>query len=255
METPPFTELIHTLGACNGTPLSCADVVSCHLLGSAFKRWSARQVARLSRLHADDPQMFIMIGDGWACDANITKSSDLQGSFYVRRKGKLRAEFLLQAGILKVMRGGNPDDVIQCMKVSDPIGLGYGRTAWHVFTATTRFCPVLRHLGARRVTHTCYLFDGALHEPLRKANAAKHELFYNPEHGGTNFDECHDELRAMDWCWFVKCWQHSASNSISWALAATHFEIDRKDDQIEMIQNPNHRTPIPGARFTKMLFV
>lgn len=139
--------------------LSETEVVACHRLSKAVQdhmehKWDATIVANV-----DEVIVAIYMSDGWGADISSRAVSHI-GSSVVVRSGRLRHDFLLHRGLLRVARRDGSTIIQQ--RISEPIGLGRGRKAWNVFSAACDFASMPRSLGARNICVSLCLFDGCL---------------------------------------------------------------------------------------------
>ena len=138
-----------------------------------------------------------------------------------------------------------------CMKVAEPIGLGAGKSCWHIFQAMCDFVELPRVIGATGISICAYLADGALSGPLRKHMDARHALYYSQEHGFFHGD-MHVELRAMDWSVSIKCVAHGCSNSVIWGLHPLRLVAHRDGVHIGIASLINGRTAL-HAKVSELL--
>ena len=186
------------------------------------------------------PSLTVYMSDGWSADVS-SWCQKLTGEHVVRRRGKLRWEFLLQRGILKILTG---DDRIEvAVKLSEPICLSSGRKAWSFFTAGCAFLPVPRNLGARGTTTSVHLYDGALFSPLRKHFTARNELCYSDDYG-IETGPLRPILHATDWVLGVKCVSHGCSNAVVWGLKTACPSVDRESVHVSIASLLNGRTAL-----------
>ena len=172
MSPEDFVSLVHSLSVPSLIP-NKRDPAMVYLLADVFSSYSNLKWERLLAAYPEAPSLSVYMSDGWSADVS-SWSQKLIGQHVVRRRGNLRWEFLLQRGILRILTG---DDRIEvAVKLSEPICLSSGRKAWSFFTAGCEFLPAPRHLGARGITISVHLYDGALFSPRRKHFAARSAL-------------------------------------------------------------------------------
>mgnify|MGYP000057996702 FL=1 len=93
-----------------------------------------RAAERLAGFYPSSPVLYAYLSDGWGC---YVEETFIDPSCVVVRKGRSRAEFLLERGIVKVL--DDNDDVRMAMILSHPRGMTLGKKAWNVFTAACDF--------------------------------------------------------------------------------------------------------------------
>ena len=93
-----------------------------------------RAAERLIGLYPSSPVLYAYLSDGWGC---YVEETFVDPSCVVVRKGRSRAEFLLERGIIKVL--DDNDHVHMAMILSHPRGMTLGKKAWNVFTAACDF--------------------------------------------------------------------------------------------------------------------
>ncbi len=99
------------------------ELATVYLLADVFSNYSNLKWERLLAAYPDAPSLTVYMSDGWSADVS-SWCQKLIGEHVVRRRGKLRWEFLLQRGILKIITG---DDRIEvAVKMSEPICLSSG---------------------------------------------------------------------------------------------------------------------------------
>ena len=190
--------------------------------------------------------------DGWSCDMSSRKVSKIQldhSALVVRRNGRLRMEYMLNRGFAKRMVG----DVVEvAVKVGEPIGMSLGKAAWHAFSAACDFVPIPRSLGAKGITITAYVLDGALFQPVRRHCMARHALYYDDEYG-VEVAGVRLELAASDWVVGMKCVLHGCGNSIKWGLLTTFPHVDRDAVHIMIKALNNCKTALYSKILTMLM--
>ena len=213
MAPDEFVSLVQSLSVASKM-LKKPELAMVYSLADVFSSYSNLKWERLLAAYPDAPSLAVYMSGGWSADVS-SWSQKLIGDNVVRRRGQLHWEFLLQRGILKILTG---DDRIEvAVKLSEPICLTSGRKAWNFFTAGCAFLPVPRSLGARGITISAHLYDGALFSPLRKHFTARSELCYSDDYG-IETGPLRPNLQATDWVLGVKCVSHGCSNAVVWGL-------------------------------------
>ena len=84
----------------------------------------------------------------------------------LHRKGRLKKEFCLQKGFIKVVRAHDPSNSPFCPLLEFPRAMTHGKTARHFFRAKLDFFPTLRALGHKGFSISVNCFDGGLRESM-----------------------------------------------------------------------------------------
>ena len=239
MDHDKFVSLVHSLSV-TSLSLNERDLSMVYSLADVFSRYTSLKWERLLAAYPEAPSLSVYMSDGWSADVS-SWSQKFIGQHVVRRRGKLRWEFLLQRGLLKILTG---DDRIEiAVKLSEPICLGSGRKAWSFFTAGCDFLPVPRHFGARGITISVHLYDGALFSPLRKHFTARNELYYSDDYG-IETGPLRPILQATDWILGVQCVSHGCSNAVVWGLKTACPSVDRESVHVSIASLLNGRTAL-----------
>jgi len=239
MEPNEFVSMVHSLAGVAQT-LSEGQVDDCHRLSDIICNYSQLKWERLIVSNPDAPSLSVYMADGWSADV-ASYVTDKVGSTLVRRRGKLRHEFLLQRGLLNILTGDGR--MVFAVKFSEPIGMARGRKAWNFFTAGCEFSSLSRHLGSTGIAISIYLFDGALHGPLRKHFTARHEMYYSEDYG-VETGPFRVELAACDWAIGIKCISHGCSNAVNWGLKWHFATVTRENVHISIESLQNSRTAL-----------
>ena len=187
------------------------DFNDCLRMSAALQRFTEADWENAIRENADEVIVTAYMQDGWGCNA-WEQHDYTDGSYIVRRKGKIRAEFLLQRALMKIMKADG--DIIYKMRFYEPIGLSLGRKAWNCFTGCCESFTAPRQDGALGITLTAYLMDGCLFQPLSEHFTARHILYYDHQRG-MDRDLDNLERKVTDWVLPLKCKAHSCSNAVN----------------------------------------
>lgn len=146
----------------------------------------------------------------------------------LRRTGKLRAEFLLQRGVL-VAKDLDDKAVVEHL-IMDPLLMKHGKSAAHVFSAFLEFRDHPRTSGHRGIVILHGAFDRALLEPMIRYMRGRQELYYDEqasaEEGGRASVRL---LQLTDWVVGTGCALHDAHNSLKWAVSKWYTRQSLKD--------------------------
>ena len=162
---------------------------------------------------ASSPAMYVYLSDGWGCFVQDTFEDT---RFRVTRRGKHRAEFLLERAIVFTLDAD--DRIVSSMLCKMPRGMSAGRKGWNVFTAACEFCPTLRYMGAPGITVSLYLQDGLFKDCFGEMMIGRHRLYYTSGAVREHHVGDVDQLMASDWVLHCKCLCHAVSLSIKWGL-------------------------------------
>ena len=140
----------------------------------------------------------------------------LDGKRVVRNAGKAE-EFLIERGFLR-STDSNGQPTMVCLG-RDPLPLRDGKSAWHMFSALTRFFPLVQTLGHRGIIVSHYVFDRAMWAPLTRLVQQRHALFHQfaCERGERTEAES-AQMQLLDWCVSTPCANHDCQNALKWAL-------------------------------------
>jgi hypothetical protein len=178
-------------------------------------------------LKTDEPCLAVYFADGWGATLQSSVEAKV-GSYTVRRRGRLRNEFLLQRASVKVLR--NTGQVEMAMLVGEPIGMGHGRSCWHIFSAACDFMPLPRIIGHTGICISAHVLDGGVFGPLHRTLSARSKLLYEQE--DIDFGPLAQELAAKDWVVGFRCIDHSCSNGLRWGLAPFFINFEKDDVHI-----------------------
>ena len=103
------------------------------------------------------------------------------------------------------------------MIVKDARCLGGGKTAWHLFTASCEFFPLLKFLGHSRVSIHHQVFDGAMKSSLQRLIKAQHAAYHEHAEQHEPAWQALDPLMDLVTC--VLCAAHTGSNAMKWSVA------------------------------------
>ena len=103
-----------------------------------------------------DPAMLCYMGDGWATKIWATSKSYVGGALQ-NSCDRVKREFLLERGILKVAAGSG--DMLARVLPKAPRPLECGKTSWELFTSLNEFELPLRFYSDGPVV-SFYCFDG-----------------------------------------------------------------------------------------------
>ena len=98
-------------------------------------------------------------------------------------------------------------------------------------------------MGARGITISVHLYDGALFSPLRKHFVARNELYYSDDYG-IETGPLRPILHATDWVLGVKCVSHGCSNAVVWGLKTACPSVDRESVHVSIASLLNGRTAL-----------
>ena len=213
MDPDAFVQLVQELSVVSKC-LNPSELADCYRLSHVFQSYGDEKIATMIQTNQHNPVLVSYISDGWSADTNSCSTAEI-GSYHVFRRGKLRVEFVLQRGLLKVRE--NDGTIKAAFKIAEPVGMSNGKKAWHFFTAGCEFMDSPRILGALGIIVGVYVFDGALFSSLARHFTARTELFYGPCDEDAD-DEEQNELRATDWALPIKCVGHGCSNAVAWGL-------------------------------------
>jgi hypothetical protein len=201
------------------------DKNDCLRMSAALQRFTEADWENAIRENADEVIVTAYMQDGWG--SNVSSGHAYTDGFYiVRRKGKIRAEFLLQRALMKIMKADG--DIIYKMRFYEPIGLSLGRKAWNCFTGCCESFTAPRQDGALGITLTAYLMDGCLFQPLSEHFTARHILYYDHQRG-MDRDLDNLERKVTDWVLPLKCKAHSCSNAVNEGNKTHRYGIDIKE--------------------------
>ena len=161
MDASALVRLALLLGRVGGQ-LSATETGQAHRLSQAIQHGMRARWEELVREHPDDVILTVYMSDGWGADTASHHRVPL-GLHTVVRAGKLRHEFLLQRGLIRVYR--RDGEVLLAQQVFEPVGLAAGRTALHCFTAICSGAPLSRHLGAKGICISAYILMAACFLP------------------------------------------------------------------------------------------
>lgn len=193
-----------------GNSLSAKDVRDVIRLSATLQKFMQDDLQRFITRHCEEPVMQVYINDGWSRMLNGKFTSTVKGSHLrVCRNGKLRHEFLLQRGIVRVnsLLGEELANII----VKEPIGMHLGKKTGHVFTASCEFLGTLRQSGCKGICINAYIQDGLLHSSLTRLFTARHVAYYL---SGLDLGDSAAQFQDTDWTFSVKCSSHVCSNSL-----------------------------------------
>ena len=144
--------------------------------------------------------------------ANFTHVLD--GKRVVRNAGKAE-EFLIERAFLRSTDESGAPVMVSLGR--DPALLGDGKSAWHMFTALTRFFPLVQAIGHTGIVVTHYVFDRAIWSALTRLARQRHALYHKVcADQGSESEGAHREL--LDWCVTTACANHDCQNALKWAL-------------------------------------
>ena len=160
------------------------------------------------------PVLCVYGSDGWGTNLHEGHAYEVGGCI-VRRAGKVRAEFLLERGILKTI---DVDLHIEmAMRISVPRSLTLGKLGWHMFGAAVDYEDFLRVRVPSGICMSWVLQDGLHFGNVSRRLQARHELFYDlAEVEGEELDDANS--RDMDWMFAWLCSSHVASNAVKWGM-------------------------------------
>ena len=176
-----------------------------------------RMARMLHQARSGDPVMQIYASDGWATRLSDCHAVRVAG-FIVKREGRVRAEFLLERHMLKVISPSG--HIAFALQVSVPRCLLSGKTGWHLWEAAKQHQDFLREQVPAGIVISWYLQDGMHHSNLKWKFEAMHELYYRLQEEEEEEGDQQVEVlaREKDWNFTWLCTSHVASNAIKWAM-------------------------------------
>ena len=164
--------------------------------------------------------LFSYGSDGTPLLTRANFSHVLDGKRVARNAGKAEALLTERAFLRSTDGTGAP---VMVILGRDPALLGDGKSAWHMFTALTRFFPLVQALCHTGIVVTHYVFDRAIWSALTRLTRQRHALYHKvcADQGGGS-EGAHREL--FDWCVTTACANHDCQNALKWALAGAAGE-------------------------------
>ena len=231
LSTADFTDLFERLAKVS-TVNDDNDYLYARAMRAAIEQFQAEDWQDAVSKHPDGSLLTVYQSDGWGATLKSGSCVGIQSRDKIFRKTQWRHEFLLQRFIFTLMHS---QGVRRGMRLSAPLSLRNGATAFHVYEAYcghATFGP--RKSGHRGVIMDGFCFDGALFKALRRHISASVRLYY--------MEACETKPGSEDpildikhWTFFIKCWHHSLSNGVIKGLAAIMRLV--KDEDCVFLSN------------------
>ena len=216
LEVEELRELVARLGK-PALVLSDSELATVGDLGVAIaahcsEAWRALLADAVA---ATKPLLYAYASDGWSRMVSETKTFRFQ-EHLVKRRGKVRAEFLLEKEILKSI---SPDgDVAMAMGFCPPRPMVDGKGGWAIFQAATERRGRLRLECPGNIITEWHVQDGHHANQIGRYMAGSHAVFYDYIF---DVDEEGDPLaREKDMVLSFRCILHVASSAIHWGMRA-----------------------------------
>ena len=103
------------------------------------------------------PLLYCYASDGWGTKLSEGHSYSI-GPHIIRREGRVYTEFLLQRAVLKSIEADSA--INMAMSIVAPIGMGEGKSGWHIWQAACNFTELLRFSAAHNIVMSVYMQDG-----------------------------------------------------------------------------------------------
>ena len=96
-----------------------------------------------------------------------------------------------------------------------------------LWAAATEFAPMVKLIGHAGVSVSVYLQDGLFSGPFGRRMAARHLLFFKPEHCPLDCSPAERDMAELrDWCFAWCCCSHICSRALKWSLRPFVSEKD-----------------------------
>ena len=192
--------------------LSEEDERQLQWLGAAITQFCDERWAELMRCATAGvwPLLYCHSSDGWSRTVTETKHVRFDDHL-VQRRGRLRAEFLLERELLKTLDENGR--IHLAMTFTPPRPMLAGKSGWHIFQAATERRDLLRLQAPSNMVLNWYVQDGLHSDQFGRRQAGRHALFYEMLYGDIGSDPSAEE-RGIVLSW--RCSLHVASSAIHW---------------------------------------